>query len=172
MTTWELEEKLTKTIRTRRIILGGAAVLLFALFVASWALWDASEVVTQDPIIFDGIVVHPGFKHVTHEDGYITPLIIGLIGACSAGSFLLSDFLFCRFQTVTKDGQDVTVYRGMLHNIVYVDGKEQGRIGPIMLTNVVEVWLPDGTRATVSFSRTWLYMAHVSFSDHTTSVEI
>ena len=172
MTTYELEIKLRRTIRTRRIVFGCAAVLLFVLFAVSWTLFETSKVVTQDPIVFDGITVHPGFQQVTYEYGYITPLVIGLAGACGAGAFLLSDFLFCRFQTVTKDGQDVTVYRGMLYNIVYVEGGEQGRIGPFMFSNVVEVWLPDKTRVTVSFSRTWLYMAHVSFSDDTASMEI
>lgn len=172
MTTFELETRLRRIMRVRRIILGCATVLLSVLFVASWWLWEASEVVTQDPIIYDGIVVHPGFKHVTHEDSYITSLIIGLLGACGAGTFLLSDFLFCRFQTVTKDGQDVTVHRGMLYNIVYVEGQEQGRLGPFMFTSVVEVWLPDKTRVTVSFGRTIWYMAHVSFSDNTASMEI
>jgi hypothetical protein len=55
---------------------------------------------------------------------------------------------------------------------VYVDGQEKGRIGPFSHTHVVETWLPNRIRVTVSFSRVFSYIAHVSFSDDTASREV
>ncbi len=168
----ELEKQLTQIIRRRRIILTAVTILSFAVFVGSWWLYEATKEVIQNPIIIDGIEVHPGFAHTKYNDTYIAPLIVGLMGATTAASFLFSDFLTVRFRTVTKNGHSLTVYRGFLHSIVYVNGKEQGRIGPFTYTHVVEVWLPDKTRATVSFSRTIWYLAHISFSDQTTSIQL
>ena len=112
------------------------------------------------------------WTEVKYEDSYIPFIIISLIGGVISIIFLIVDLIMCGHKTIRKDQHCITLYRGISHNAVYVDGQEKGRMGPFSHSNVVEVWLPNRVRVTVSFSRSIWYMAHVSFSDDTASREV
>ncbi len=46
------------------------------------------------------------------------------------------------------------------------------QLGPFTMQTVVHVWLDNKVRATISFTRHIWYMAHISYSDFSTSVEV
>lgn len=164
----EFERDLAQKIRARRLTMCIVCLLFFTACIVSWILLET----TKEVIVHGG----PSAVHTWERERYnldlILPLIIGLVGTIYCAISLLVDFLACRFQTIRKDMQYITIYRGMLHSIVYVDGREMGRIEPFMPSNVVEVRLANQVKVTISFSRTIWYMAHVSFSDDTASREV
>ena len=165
----EFERELSKKIRTRRLTQCIICLLCLTLFIACWIMLEA----TKETITHGSPAPIPSWTSERYTNtGYIFPLVIGLVGCILCASMLLTDFMMCGFQTIRKDMQLITIYRSMLHNVVYVDGKEMGRIGPFMHTNVVEVWLQNRVKVTVCFSRSISYMAHVSFSDDTASREV
>lgn len=164
----DFERELSAKIRTRRVITGCVALIFLAIFILFLSLRES----TKEVIVHNASFLLPSWTEVRYNDGYIFPIVLGLIGAMMSGIFLIMDFALCGHRTVHKDLHCITLYRGMSCNIVYVDGQEKGRIGPFSHTNVVEVWLPNRVRVTVSFSRAMWYMAHVSFSDDTASREV
>ena len=82
---------------------------------------------------------------------------------------LLLDLAFSRFATVEVNGNYITVYRGTLRCIVYVNGEENDNI---FYERVVDLRLPDGVKASVTFYRGALLLAHISFSDSNPSVDL
>ena len=165
----DFERELSAKIGTRRLIIGCLALTFLALFILCLILREASkEVITHHY----GIAFLPARTEIRYNEAYMIPIVLGLLGTVLACIFLITDFAMCGYRTVHKDSHDITIYRGMNHNAVYVDGQEKGRIGPFEMSHVVEVWLPNRVRVTVSFSRAVWYMAHVSFSDDTASREV
>ena len=165
----DFERELSAKIGTRRLIIGCLALTFFALFILCMILREASkEVITLNY----GLSFLPTRTEIRYNEAYVIPIVLGLLGTALAGSFLIADFSLCGYRTLHKDGHDITIFRGMTHNSVYIDGQERGRIGPLDMSHVVEVWLPNRVRVTVSFSRAVWYMAHVSFSDDTASREV
>lgn len=167
MTQAEFEKELSCRQTKRRWLLGGLTLLFFAMFILFWILLEATKEVTVH-----GGTYFPAWESVRYNHTFIYLLIFGLCGVFFCGISLIMDFLICGYKTIQKDQQYITVYRGMLHNFVYVDGKEKGRIGPFSVSHVVEVWLQSKVKVTVSFSRTIWLIAHISFSDHTPSMEV
>jgi len=122
------------------------------------------------------VVVHGegifSYEIVTYNDYYIIGVLIGFLTATVMGCFLFSDFMFCRFQTTGANTHYITVYRGMNKCSVYVNGEEKGNIGIFSYTNVVDTTLPNGTKISVAFNRSVFFIAHISFSDHTPSIDL
>ena len=165
----DFERELSTKIRTRRLITGCLILTFLALFILCLILRETTkEVITHHY----GISFIPARTEVRYNEAYLIPIVLGLLGATLAGSILIADFALCGYRTVHKDDHDITICRGMTHNIVYVDGQEKGRVGPMDMSHVIEVWLPNRVRVTVSFSQVIWYMAHVSFSDDTASREV
>lgn len=164
----DFERELSAKIRTRRLITGCLALIFLALFILFVSLRES----TKEVVVYEAGFIIPSWPEVHYNNGYLFPIALGIMGVIFFGIFLIMDFAMCGFRTIHKDGHDITVCRGMNRNIVYVDGQEKGRIGPFDMSHVVEVWLPNRVRVTVSFSRVIWYMAHVSFSDDTASREV
>ena len=164
----DFERELSKRIRTRRLIIGCLALIFLALFMTGWIMLEA----TKDVIIRGGPAPIPTWEHVDYNEAYIPLIVLSMAAAVCCGVVLLVDFVMCGHRTIRKDLHCITLYRGLGCNIVYVDGQEKGRIGPFSHTHVVETWLPNRIRVTVSFSRVFSYIAHVSFSDDTASREV
>ena len=165
----DFERELSAKIRTRRLITGCFTLVFLALLILCLILRESTkELITH----YSGISLLPPRTEVRYNEAYLIPIILGLLGGLIAGIFLVTDFAMCGYRTIHKDGHDITVCRSINHNYVYVDGQEKGRIGPFDMSHVVEVWLPNRVRVTVSFSRAVWYMAHVSFSDDTASREV
>lgn len=164
----DFERELSAKIRTRRLITGCLALIFLALFILFASLRES----TKEVVVHEAGFIIPSWTEINYNNGYLFPIAVGIMGAVFSGIFLIMDFAMCGFRTIRKDGHDITIYRGMNRSIVYVDGQEKGRIGPFDMSHVVEVWLPNRVRVTVSFSRAIWYMAHVSFSDDTASREV
>ena len=164
----DFERSLSNRIITRRLITGCLALVFLALFILFFFLREASRTVIVHGTGFSMI----SWTEVKYEDSYIPFIIISLIGGVISIIFLIVDLIMCGHKTIRKDQHCITLYRGISHNAVYVDGQEKGRMGPFSHSNVVEVWLPNRVRVTVSFSKLVWYIAHVSFSDDTASREV
>lgn len=165
----DFERELSAKIRNRRLVTGCLALTFLALLILCLILRET----TKEVIVHEyGYSIIPSWTEVNYNNAYIFPIVLGLMGATLSGIFLTVDFFMCGYRTIHKDGHDITVCRGMTHNTVYVDGQEKGRLGPFDMSHVVEVWLPNRVRVTVSFSRVIWYLAHISFSDDTASREV
>ena len=165
----DFERELAAKIQTRRLITGCLALICSALLILCLILRET----TKEVIVHNyGYAIIPPWTEVNYNDGYIVPIVLMLFGTVFTGILLIADFTRCGYRTIHKDMHCITLYRGIRYSIVYVDGQEQGRMGLFSGSNVVEVWLPNRVRVTVSFSSAIWYMAHVSFSDDTASREV
>lgn len=165
----DFERDLTTRIRTRRLITGCLALTFFAMLILCVVLWET----TKEVIVHNyGYSIVPSWTEIKHNNAYFFPIALGLIGVIVSVSFLIVDFAMCGYRTIHKDFHCITIYRGMLRNRVYVDGEEKAQKRHFHASNVIEAWLPNGVRVTVSFSRATWYMAHISFSDDTASREV
>ena len=167
----EFEKSLSKRQSKRRLVEVIIMIAFAALCIACLYLREA----TKEVIIHEGRLPSLNWEEVTYKNGYMPFFALGLCFALSAGSILLVDLLYCRFATVPvlqKELHHITVYRGICHQTVYVDGVEKGRIGLFSFTNVVEVWLPERVKVSVCFSYTWWFLAHIFFSDDTATIEV
>lgn len=157
-----LEQYISRKMWKRRAILILIAILLFAAAGVSAHFREATKQ-----------IVHNGYYTRNVYNSMYLPLIIGgMVGGTASAVAVLSDFLFCRFKTVYKDDQYLTVYRGIIFLIVYVDGVEKGRSIRMRESMLVEVWLKGPVRATVHFTGSPANLAHISFSDHTATIEV
>lgn len=147
MTQAELEKKLSGRALARRLIAGGIAIVFIGLFIVFYNLWQA-------------------------DDFYVPHLSLSLAAAIVSPVFFVFDLIYCRYRTTQKDGRWITVYRGMAYQIVYVGGKEAGRIMQSHFENVIEVWVSAEVKATICFTRAIWYIAYISFSDHSPSIKI
>ena len=158
-----LEGKLRKKLIIRRVIIGLFIIIFAALGITCYTLREQSREVT---VHGSGIFT---YETVTYNDSYVFGVVIGVWGAVMAPVLLLLDLAFSRFATVEVNGNYITVYRGTLRCIVYVNGEENDNI---FYERVVDLRLPDGVKATVSFYRGALLLAHISFSDSNPSVDL
>ena len=69
-------------------------------------------------------------------------------------------------------GDFITIYKANTANIVYVNGEEKGRLTFFSFSHYIEIKLPDGVKATISFGRGLFMPIHVSYSDNTPSVDL
>lgn len=164
----EFEKQLSKKDTKRRLIEGGLTLFFFVLFIVFYSLREA----TKEVIIHEGYLFFPSWEETNYNNVYVPFIVLGALGGVGSGCFLLSDLIFCRYETVEKDLHCITIHRAMLYSIVYIDGKEVDRLGPVFVSHVVETRLPNNIRVTISFSRAVWYLAHISFSDDTPSIEI
>ena len=117
----------------------------------------------------DGIFA---WESVRYNENYVIGMIIGFVGGAMAIVFLLTDMIFCRFDSTEANGHYITAYRGMTKNIVYVNGEEKDRVGMFSITYVLETKLPDGVKISVTFARGAFLLAHITFSDNNPSVDL
>ena len=160
----ELEEKLRKKLRLRRVILGISAIVLFIIGAVCSFLRESSREV---------IVHNYGFfirDEIVYNNVYVPFIAIGFLGMLAAAVSLLIDFLSCRFETIEVNGYYITVYRGAVGHFVYVDGEERGRL--IWYGHHIETTLPDGTVVTLSFGRNLMEWCHISFSNGRPSIDL
>ena len=159
------ECSLRRQHRNRRLILGGIAVLGILIFITFYALYEASAQVVQ---VFPWPVP---YERVEYDQRYMPFAAISFGIGLTSAFLLLFDFAYCRFRSVAKGDQIITVNRRAFSVRVYVDGKEVARRAT-NITAVADVWLNNRVRATVCISRSVWYLAHISYSDLSTSVEI
>ena len=165
-----LEKELRKQITKRRIIQALVFLGFLAIGILFWALREASkEVIVHGEEFLDGIFA---WESVKYNENYVVGMIIGFVGASMAMVFLLTDMIFCRFDSTEANGHQITAYRGMTKNIVYVNGEEKDRVGMVSFTYVLETKLPDGVKISVTCARGAFLLAHITFSDNNPSVDL
>lgn len=161
-----LEDELRKRLLRRRIIEGVLLAVCFFTGVVCSSLRES----TKEVIVHEYGIIFGTYEEVIYNNAYVPFIVIGFIGALTAAVVLLSDLLACRFETVEVDGYHITVYRGMIGEVLYVDGEEKGRIE--MYGHYLETSLPDGTVVTASFGRSMLDWCHLSFSNGHESIDL
>ncbi len=162
------EKQLSKRIRIRRLVLTAVTLVLLTVSIVCFILLKSSGqlVVTDESLSIT--IQDEGSSSVWQ----VFLLAFGFVCAIFSLSVLLVDFLYSRFKTVYHGPHFITIYRGLLVNSIFVDGVETDRLGLLSFTNVIATRLPDKVRITVTFSTSILWLAHVSFSDQSTSLEI
>ena len=165
-----LENTLRKQITKTRIIQALVFFGFLAIGIVFWSLREASkEVIVHGDEFLNGAFA---WKTVEYNENYVVGMIIGFVGASMAMVFLLTDMIFCRFDTAEANGHYITAYRGMTKNVVYVNGEEKESVGMFSFTYVLETKLPDGVKIGVTFARGAFLLAHITFSDKNPSVDL
>ena len=165
-----LENTLRKQLIRKRIIQALVFFGFLAIGILFWALREASkEVIVHGDEFLNGALA---WKTVEYNENYVVGMIIGFVGASMAMVFLLTDMIFCRFDTAEANGHYITVHRGMTKNVVYVNGEEKDSAGMFSFTYVLETKLPDGVKISVTFARGAFLLAHITFSDNNPSVDL
>jgi len=162
----KLENELSKYLLRRRII----SAILFGVFLVAGIVFASIREATKE------VVVHGegffSYETVTYNEYYAIGIVIGFLTATVIGCILFVDLIFCRFQTTVANTYYITVYRGMNKCSVYINGEEKDSIGMLSFTNVVDTKLPDGTKISVAFSRSAFVIAHISFSDSNSPIDL
>ena len=162
----QLEKYLFRQILKRRLIEVSIAVILLTIgFVCNHFYETSAQIVHYDSPF-------ENYTRKVYDESYIPFIIAGMTGGVVCFYIVLMDLLLSKYKTVQKGQQYLTLYRGLIFNSVYVDGIEKGRTIPMPHVNMVEVWLADRVRATVHFTASLLNIAHISFSDHTATMEV
>ena len=156
--TYELEKKLSRMMLIRRIVLGVISVFFIVLGIVYHNLFMDSKEVT---IFGEGIFQ---YDSVTYNFDLLHGVTSGIIGSVIAIVFFLVDMLCVRYACTMSNGNYITVYRGY-NSVVYVNGEEADRLRIFSFNNVIEAFLDNGVRITVSFSRRNTVIAHISYSD-------
>ncbi len=162
----ELEKSLKKKIFLRRSVEAAALFIFSVVAIVFTSLREASKEIT---VIGTGFL---SYESVSYSEDYSVGIIVGALVASVAFSLLISDLIFLRCVSHDTGLYHITLYRGFIHNTVYVDGIEKGEHGFFGYSPVAETRLDNGTKITVSFLRGVFFVAHISFSDNTPSVEI
>ncbi len=161
-----LEAMLKRKQTIRRIVIAAITIAMIALGITFASLREASrEVIVED---FFGIK----WETVTYNESYTPWIAIFFSFGIVTSALFICDLLLCRFETLPVNGNYLTVYRGAIQSVVYVNGEEEGRLEFFCFTPVVEVTMPDKVKVAVTFCRGPLVMAHVTFSDKHSSVDI
>lgn len=167
MKQFEFEKYLSKKIFTRRVIMCVMAFGLLTMGIGGMYLLEATKEVIRHEHQYI-----PTWEEVKYNYDYLYYIVFGFLGSAMTGLLLLIDFLTSGFRVFQAGTEIVTIYRSMIFNIVYIDGVQRGRRGPLAFLQAVECQLKDGTRLTIIFNRGLKYYAYVAFSDDTESMYI
>lgn len=162
------EKYISRRILKKRLIMIFSTALFLAGAILCYHLLEATKQIRSVPI---GNSEH-FYEHTVYQKPYTSALIICIVLAATSFVILIRDLMLCRFKSLQKGDQWITVYRGFIYNIVYVDFAEKGRTVHLPRVNVINVWLKDRVRATVHFSHSACNVAHISFSDHTATIDL
>lgn len=162
------EKYLSRRILKKRLMMLFIAIVFLAGAIVFYQLAESTKEIIQVPI---GDFGHFITREV-RQDWMIVVFVICEMATIISFFLVIRDLFLCRFKTLSKGDQYVTVYRGILYNIVYVDWVENGRTIPLPNANIVETWLHDRVRLTVHFTQSFHNFAFVSFSDNTATIEL
>jgi hypothetical protein len=162
------EKQLSKRIRIRRLALTAVTLVLLTVNIVCFCLLKNSGQLVATGKSFIIAIQDEAISSVCQ----VFILIFAFVGALLVLSVLLIDLLSSRFKTVYHGPHFITIYRGPLVRSIFVDGVETDRLGFFSFTNVIQTRLPDKVRITVTFSPNIFWLAHISFSDQSTSLEV
>jgi len=156
----ELEQTLRRRIRTRRIVEAVLTAVFLAVAILFAVLYEQSRVV-------DEIAIGPiKYQNVSYNRDLAWGILAGVLPGIPAGIILIADFVFSRFVTVSVGGDYVTLYRGLLHTNLYVNGEKRESI---VYGYYLEATLSDQTTMTVSLGK---WSAHATFSGHYPPIDL
>ena len=159
----ELERKLTKRIRKRRLI----EMLIFVISLVMSVVFIIAWETTKKKVRIEGFIIE--YTYYEYKGIWVPFIVLFVIIYWISLVCLILDFVLIRYKSLEKDGYHITIYRGMLASSMYFDGN---KVDEITFSQVMEAYLPNGKRVTASIYRGVFSLAHVSFSDSTPSVEI
>ena len=149
----ELENKLKKRIKIRRITEAVLCVVFLIIAIVFTVLRDGSrtvEVIGKPPFVYES---------VSYNNSYVSGMVVGYLGLMWCIIFLIIDLLFVKLETVEVGRDHITFYKGVLRPSLYVNGSNDGLSwGGYYL----EIPLSDGTRATASLGK---WSVHLTFSN-------
>ena len=162
-----LNESLKKKQVTRRIAIAIVSILMIIIGITCAALREASR-----EVIVNDIGMGLQWKTVIYDERYIPGIACGFTIGIVTIIVFICDLLLCRFKTLEVNGHYLTVYRGLVDSIVYINGEEAGRLELFGSSPVVEIRMPDNVKVSITFCRSWIIMAHISFSNNNPSIDI
>lgn len=163
-----LEISLHKHRIRMRIIQSVIIILFIALCILFFKLRES----TKETIIHGEDLLGGAFawKEVKYNNIYVVGAAICLPVIFFMTVILLSDIIYCKFDTIEVNGHFITVYRGLFKNTVYINGKKSCEMGIFSLAYVLEAELPDGVEISVTFSKRAHQVAYITFSDNHPSI--
>ena len=149
----ELENKLKKRIKIRRITEMVLSVVFLIIAIVFTVLRDGSrtvEVIGKPPFVYES---------VSYNNSYVSGMVVGYLGLMWCIIFLIIDLLFVKLETVEVGRDHITFYKGVLRPSLYVNGSNDGLLwGGYYL----EIPLSDGTGATASLGK---WSVHLTVSN-------
>lgn len=109
-------------------------------------------------------------KIFTKDEYFVVEYLFIIITAATLLIFVFD--LLSKFKTIKCGEHYITVHRGLFQRIVYVDTKFISSIIFYSPLPVIETKLSSGVKVTVTFSKDFTKLAHVSFSDDTKSIDL
>ena len=155
-----LERKLRARVRKRRLAEGALAAVFLVILIVFAVLYEQSRTVEEIGL---GFIQYP---LVTYDTRFLWGILVGAVGLCLVGTWLLADLVFSRINSLTVGEDYVTFYRGTLGVDLYVNGEQRDSL---MWGHYLETTLSDGTRMTVSLGK---WSAHFTFSNGQPSMDI
>lgn len=156
-----LENELRNRMKKRRIIEAVISAAFLIIVIAFTVAYENSRVVEEKDW---GFITH---QTVTYNTDLTWGIMVGWLGLTPSIIFLIGDCLSCKLVTHEIGGYYLTLYRGMYHNNLYVNGecKDSSSLSGYYL----ETTLPDRTKVTVSLGK---WSAHISFSNGHPSIDV
>ncbi len=156
-----LENELKKHIRKMRMVEIVLCVVSLVIVIAFGIAYEQSKVV-------ETIGIGPfQYQSITYNTDFMWGIMVGVLLFIPSIITLICDIIFIQYTTIEVNGYYVTVYRGMVHNNLYVDGVYQD--GLFLVVHHLETSLPDGTKVFVSLGK---WSTHFSFSNGQPSIAV
>ena len=157
----ELEEELRRRIRRRRIIKAVISLVFIIIAVAFTAAREQSRVVEEIDL---GFITH---QSVTYNSDFVWGILIGWLGLVYSVISLITDFVGSKVVTVEVNDDFITLYRGILHINLYVNGEYKD--GLCVFGYHLEAPLSDGAKVNVALGK---WSAHLTFSNGHKAIDI
>lgn len=156
----ELETRLKKRIRKRRIIEG---ILCFAFLVIAIVFAIAYEKSMVDEVSDFGFV---RYHTITYNTSFIVGVYIGFVGLALCVVTLICDIAFTKLASIDLGDCVLTCYNGIGRYEFYIDGELKSKF---YFASYTEIPLPDGTILTASVNK---WHVHLSFSNGRAAIDI
>ena len=121
-----LEAILKRKETIRRIVIAAITVVMIALGITFASLREASREVIVNEIY--GVK----WETVTYNEGYTPWIAVCFSFGIVSSSLFVCDLLLCRFETLPVNGSYITVYRGAIESVVYVNGEEEKAVRQVL----------------------------------------
>jgi len=156
----DLENELRAHVKKRRIILGIICAIFFVIAISFTIAYEQSKVIEEIDYFFG--------KHqsVSYNKNLLWGIMIGWVILIPLVIVLIGDFIFTKIATVKVGENYITLYRGLLHTNLYVNGEYKNGL---IFGYYLECSLPDGTKVNASLGK---WSAHLTFTNGYPAVDV